>query len=403
MAVFGLETDARLDSLRLKGDPVVDALFSEWFAQSNSPDTVAQSKELHRQCHISPSDMSPQIRSYFENQPPVPSWVDWSAVTRGQELFEQWGLLIGMALFCASLPTTYAAANGAKVLMRTGRLMSQPKRRLFETGRLVFNTMTVGGLDVGAPGWQTVRRVRLIHSAVRHLVLSDPGGIEADGNASGPWDMAWGVPVNQEDLLGVLLSLSVVVIDALRENGTDIEEVDARSYLHAWNLVGYLIGIQEDLLPIELHDARLVFEKICKRQFAPSLDGRFLTEVLLEFIGDILPPSFRHSLPQASLRHFLKPRAATILGVPEAQWSNHLVDFFKHTAQVVSREEAKSRLVRKFAEHTGRSMWKLVLAAGDVGDRQAFQIPSHLADGWGLEGPTVFRHRSDQNNHRPEG
>jgi hypothetical protein len=52
------------------------------------------------------------------------------------------------------------------------------------------------------------------------------------------------------------MTFSVVVFDSLRRLGVPLRDEDADSYLHAWNLVGHLIGIREDLLPIDLPTAR---------------------------------------------------------------------------------------------------------------------------------------------------
>ena len=61
---------------------------------------------------------------------PTPE-IEW-----GQELFETWWPQITLCLFCASLPASYAAANGVAVLDRTAQLelKTTRKRRITETG-----------------------------------------------------------------------------------------------------------------------------------------------------------------------------------------------------------------------------------------------------------------------------
>lgn len=60
--------------------------------------------------------------------------------------------------------------------------------------------MDPGSLHPGGSGWAAVLRVRLLHSAVRTRLMG-----QSD------WDKdAWGVPINQEDLLVTQLAFSQV-------------------------------------------------------------------------------------------------------------------------------------------------------------------------------------------------
>lgn len=62
--------------------------------------------------------------------------------------------------------------------------------------------MEAGGMKVGGCGWSAVLRVRLLHSAVRVRLGEQP-----------KWDAAaWGVPINQEDLLVTQLAFSQVCL-----------------------------------------------------------------------------------------------------------------------------------------------------------------------------------------------
>ena len=76
-----------------------------------------------------------------------------------------------------------------------------------------------------------------MHAAVRHLV-----------RASAAYDPEWGVPVNQEDLAGTLLTFSVVVLDALAKLGTTFSDEDADAYFHSWNCVGHVLGVDRRLI-----------------------------------------------------------------------------------------------------------------------------------------------------------
>ena len=70
-----------------------------------------------------------------------------------------------------------------------------------------------------------------------------------------PWDPELGLPINQLQLLGTLLSFSVVGIKALGRSGVRVSPYQAEAYIHVWNLVGHQMGIREDLLPLSWEDS----------------------------------------------------------------------------------------------------------------------------------------------------
>jgi hypothetical protein len=117
-------------------------------------------------------------------------------IKRGQQLYDTWGVLITLCLFCASLPASYAAAKGVKVLYLTARLDTDARRRVMETGQFLIDVLAVGGLDdEQGKGRRTIQRVRLMHAAVRHLIeernkqrpgLWDPDGAHRSTRKTSP-------------------------------------------------------------------------------------------------------------------------------------------------------------------------------------------------------------------------
>src|SRR5581483_558278 len=112
---------------------------------------------------------------------------------------------------------------------------------LNETAQFMLDVMRPGGVQPGQPGWDAARRVRLMHAAVRWMILNRPG-ID--------WDTsAYGVPINQEDLLLTLLTFTEVMFEVFDRTGIDYSEREADDYLHLWSYVGHVLGIRPDLLP----------------------------------------------------------------------------------------------------------------------------------------------------------
>ena len=357
---------------------MADAVAAAWFEERAHLTPVDAVGRLARHHTLPTEDRSPAVAEYLAARPPLPDWVDPALVRAGQRFFEQWGPQIGVALFVASLPSGYAGAKGAKVLYRTARLVTDPRRRVMETGQMLLHTMCEGGLDVGGAGWHDARRVRLMHAAVRHLVLTDP---------KEPWDVAeLGVPANQEDLLGTLWTFSLTTLDVLRRSGVRFTRHEAEAYLHAWEVVGHLVGVGDDLVPLGLDDAEACFAAIRRRQYAASEEGGVLTSALIGLLRDMLPGRVLDGLPATAIRHYVGNEVADILGVPRAGWTHRLFAAGRILDEAEDAADDHAHAMRRVSEWMGKLLWRGFLAVEDRGHRAPFEMPDHLADGWGIRG-----------------
>src|SRR5262249_45188084 len=146
---------------------------------------------------------------YFKRTAALPAFADPARIARAQDLFTRYGWQVAVGLFCSSLPQAYAAKKGAKVLGYTQALSRHVRQRIFETAQFIFDAMDPGGLAKDGRGVRAAQKVRLMHAAIRHLVLKD---------RQRPYDpVAFGLPVNQEDMAGTLMTFSCVTLDALRK------------------------------------------------------------------------------------------------------------------------------------------------------------------------------------------
>src|SRR5262249_52930088 len=153
------------------------------------------------------------LRAYIEETSRMPRWADGRALARSQEHFTRHGPWIILALHCASLPYCYGAAKGVKALYLTDKFQRTPWRRLLNTAQFLIDVMAIGRFTPDGHGLRSAQKVRLVHAALRLRLTRD-----------GRWDPAWGVPINQEDLAGTLLSFSIVVLDALEKLDLEIPE-----------------------------------------------------------------------------------------------------------------------------------------------------------------------------------
>jgi hypothetical protein len=385
-------TDDLLDKLRQTGDPVADDVVARYFKETEKEDDPRHLIRRLVRCPVLPEDdRPPSVDAYHRDTPPLPDWADDDRIRRGVDVFEKWGLLFGTSLFCASLPQAYAASKGVQVLGMTAQLASHTQRRIYETAQMVVDVMTPGGLGVGAPGYYEARQVRLMHAAVRHLIRHDPDVVRTcDPNAAGlRWCDTWGVPINQEDLLGTLMTFTVVPFESLRRFGVKLTDKEAGDYLHTWNVVGYLLGIQEDLLRIELSSANELWAKIQSRQWRYSPEGAAMTDALVDRLQSELPRIFR-ALPASLIRYLVGDEVGNMLRVGP---SGHLEKMALRRARRAMSESFLARghnpVSHWLSIKLSRKVFQAFLEAERGDSRASFSIPKDLADRWKVKRPAA--------------
>ena len=207
-----------------------------------------------------------------------------------QELFLDHGPKMLLFLYFKSLPTLYACKKGAKVLVRTGNLAHSGdemiifSRRIAETGQFLLNVMAPGSLVHNGLGVKTILKVRLIHAAIRHFVKAHH------------WDaQTLGEPINQEDLGITLTTFSYSLIDALnRFEIQDVTKERSEAFIHLWACVGHILGIDQDMLPDDLNESKILHDLILDRQKGASEEGVKLTKALIVFAEKHLFPKTDH-------------------------------------------------------------------------------------------------------------
>jgi uncharacterized protein (DUF2236 family) len=283
-----------------------------------------------------------------------------------------------MLLCCYSLPSSYAAKKGVQVLHRTAYLAKRPNRRLFETAQFIVDVMSPGGLDPNGKGVRTAQKVRLMHAAIRHLILVDK---------TVPWPTEQlGVPINQEDLLGTLMTFTWLILDGLKRLGASLSAQDQQAYFETWLVVGNLMGIESGLMPRSLDEAKSTTALIEQRQVAESPQGREMMAALLGMMQSNLPPYFR-TTPACLIREFLPDNVATFLGVSSHPFEEEMIrltdDALRPLQRFITFESRRHALVRTFSIHLLRAMLKVELD----GQPARFELPDSLQEDWQIAPP----------------
>jgi hypothetical protein len=316
---------------------VVNGLIAQWVDNASLDHWHAQVSAHHR-------EIADALRDYVMAARALPEWAERDKIARAEEIFFDQGVLSCTLLFCASLPECYVVPDLAEVLHTTGQLEKRTDYRIRSTAAMVFPVMMRGGLtDPGGGGVAQVLKVRLIHAMVRNLVLRTspqeaealrerglalpvvPALAAARGGDSmhralfaHGWDMARGLPCNQEEQAYTLLTFGYVYLRGLRTLGVGLDRDDELAVLHAWNVVGHLVGIRRELMAFTMDEAEALFARMQTRGRAEGLDPDprpGLAEALFRNLAGVIPLAVAKPFPKLLSRRLIGREASRDLAI----------------------------------------------------------------------------------------
>lgn len=266
-----------LKSKRLSADPAADSFIQEVFA-----DPVKKA-ELRKWLDQEPgkNDLKwiksryPEVE-FIQKADVLPAWADRQLMRRGSVLFVKHSEMVMNLLGLLSLPYCYTAANGAMVLYLSELITTQTTKRLFDTAIFVWEVMGPDVFEETGTAYAEILKIRIVHAAVRYYTM-----------LSGKWDDRWGIPVNQEDMAGTNLSFSLIVTRGLKKLGLNVPLAEEEAFLHLWSVIGYLMGLDEDLIPKNKREAEHLDLSIKNREFRASTHGAELTQALINHIMSV--------------------------------------------------------------------------------------------------------------------
>lgn len=412
-------SDAVLDALRRVGDPRL--------LQAASPQWARTSQPVGQESVIEYLD-GPGKYSWLN-----PDDLDADRIEMASTLFARYGSEIAAALLLAALPETYAASVGSGILVELSELAEGGSdvltRRVSATAQFLMDVMVApsctivphpdgnhqpspavqitrglwgrGEHDGGVPNraLDAVIRLRLRHQALRLRATASDRKLTPDGEAI----------VNQEDLLGTLLTFSITVFEVLEQFGVLWTAEQQAAYLYAWDVVGNYLGIGDqavldrlpndvkndpslsrardrgNLRPQTVDEARHLLGQIRARVWSPSgtpsvvhrlnfkdrLDetrsGRMLVKALLDDVTDCMPPT-RKAWPIRVVRQLAPGTVRERLGLGGADRFDRWQDYLPANRAVIGQftyvdvpnRAGAMRLRRMATEVTGRYVGRLL-------------------------------------------
>jgi len=365
---------AYLHAMRQVADEEADAVIRQIFQDGDEAAVDAILARITRSDEAIPSGLPPRANAFFETTAALPSWADLEQIAVAQRLFTRVGWATATGLFCSSLPQAYAARNGARVLLGTGGMTIHVERRIFETAQFVFDVLNEGSFGPAGRGIRASQKVRLLHATIRHLTLRQAS-----------WDAtSWGVPINQEDLAGTLMTFSCVILDAWKTLRIAVSTVEAEAFLHTWTVVGHLLGLEHRLLPNNVGDGEALMEQIRNTEWQASPEGATLATALVKMMQSFLPGHVFDGIAVTMMRDLAGDHCADLLSLPRADWTRRLVHLATDLDSLFGSGDDHSIAQKLLAEASQKLMEGLVGVFRD-GKQARFRIPSALVHTWNLK------------------
>lgn len=299
------------------------------------------------------------LQGYLGAGQALPDWADKEKIKRAEKLFFDHGALSCILLFCASLPECYVIPDLSSVLHTAGQLEQHTEYRIRSTAAMIFPVMMHGGLtsDDGA-GVAQILKVRLIHATIRNLIMRGAPqtavkDLLAQVNIVGAgtlgqlpglppkptmyqalfargWDLANdGLPCNQEELAYTLLTFGYVFLRSMRRLGIGLPPRDEEAYLHAWNVVGHILGIKRELMVETMDQGKELMARMQARGRAEPVtpDPRpGLGQALMATMANSIPWDIAKPFPQLMTRFLCGRATAGDLGLTQpVPWSSALL------------------------------------------------------------------------------
>jgi len=371
-----------LESMRQVADPVTDPLIAETLAMGGEKALHELNRYLQSWKAPKPENLAPGVRAFLDAPVVYPPWLDEHKLDVARKWFDEHGLLAILALFMKGLPQYFASANADKVFTLADLFRKATIWRFaIEIAQLIFDVFRPGGLDVHPvppPGVRQVKgdavialqKLRIHHSYLRHKVLQKAA-------MEGGWSSQWGEPINQEDLALAVVAFALWILDGVRKLGCTIDDDLEAAGLEVWNVMGFLLGLDDRLRAATPAAGRELIRLVGERQFRSSQDGTDLVEKLLATAEGFLP-RWLSGVPQVLLNYLMDPFFLDLLKVQRPYGLSWIV--IRLLGLFAGEVKAFGRTTELVA---GRILRGLQTARGRDGDRTSFRVSQRQVEKYG--------------------
>lgn len=403
-------SDVRLERMRTIMDPPADQAATALFESHNIRGVTKILDFLARNdasvdMEVDGFQLPQALKDYFNDLSHFQFNVEEKAMLdRASDLFELYGPVITLGLGVRSLLKQYAATKATNVLRMTTLLTDFTDRRITETFQFVLDVMQKGWYEPDKRGIRSIQKLRLIHALIRFRIKHGMTPQSED-----VWDLAWGEPINQEDMIFANQTFSVEVLQGLEQAGIRLNGYQMDDYFGAWKLIGKALGVDPELEPENFKEGVILQQKIYDRQFTlPNDNGPPLAKALIDFFVDVIPFEVTEKSVVTIIKFFNGPENYAIL---EKHLKINLDDapdnFHKHVHQDLRAVDEEWQQIQgihtmtdedltegnypdfigeKILEFFSNKVLRAIFARKRGSKSTSFQIDDGLANKWGLPG-----------------
>lgn len=261
----------RLGTALNRGDPLADDL-AEWLQGAERQAHWELFEQALSHGVASLAEPPPPLQRFFEAVEQPPAWLDRARLARGVTASALSGKTGMRVLRDLGLMAGYRASAINRTLVMTGALERGAAKRVAETTKWWMDCTTQGALEHGAAAFRTTLQVRLIHALVRRQLRQRED-----------WDTTrWGLPINQLDMQATYLAFSVLFLLGQRGLGTLISRQEAEDVMHLWRYIGWLMGVEEELLYETEEEGRIALYQNLISQATADETSRQLGRALMD-------------------------------------------------------------------------------------------------------------------------
>ena len=312
-------TDSYLDTLRALGDPLADQHLQKLVADNEITNIRKVFAEIDSNNEIPPASTFPELSEFFSSTGNLPPDIDTRRINRGEMVFQKNAFTGALVLLAKSLPEGYAAPNLSIILNLSGNLRTHPYKRLLSTLQTVVNVSTFHGFQHGGRAVITAQKLRLLHAGIRHLTRRYRPAFESQ----------YGVPVNQEDMLGTVMGFSYLVIEGMRTLNAGLTRNEEEDFFYLWRIFALMMGIHPpdkpdsfEHIPENVDDAAAFYNAYRRRHYVAAdknPDGVALGAANLKMLTDFVPWFLRlfgfGRLPVAYMQRLMGPEQCARIGL----------------------------------------------------------------------------------------
>ena len=254
----------------------------------------------------------PILQRLWDETTTIPSWVDWSQIARGQDVFYRYGAATLTGLAYQSLLGGMGANRVVEVLARTGGFgVNVARHRLFETTQHILQcTKSLESIQPGGEGFASSLRVRLLHAAVRRRIMrlakERPSYYDVE---------RLGLPINDLDCIATIGTFSATIIFlSLPRQGIFLRRQEIEDYIALWRLIAHYVGT-----PTEYFDsperAKCMMESLLMNEINPSNTSRILANNIIRCLENQPPTYASRSFLEVNARWLNGSDLADALGL----------------------------------------------------------------------------------------